>query len=57
VKHGFNEFFRRWAKRLKDPKGAFEEFSEDLLNDEEKEARNRDIENLQAYNPFIRSED
>ncbi len=46
----------RWAKRLKHPKDAFREFSEEILNDEEKRQRDADIERLQAYNPFLKSE-
>ena len=56
MKQGFKEFADRWMKRLKHPKEAFDEFTNDILNDEEKKLRDSDIANLQAYNPFQRSE-
>ena len=47
---------KRWMKRIFNPKEAFKEFTEGMLNDEEKRQRDSDIERLQAYNPFLRSE-
>lgn len=56
LKQEFKDFESRWLKRLRHPKEAFEEFSNDILNEEEKQLRDADIANLQAYNPFLRSE-
>lgn len=56
IKNGIKEFGRRWMKRIMHPKEAFQEFTDDLLNEEEKQLRDQDISNLQAYNPFRRSE-
>ena len=56
IENGFKEFGRRWMKRIMHPKEAFQEFTDDLLNEEEKQLRDQDISNLQAYNPFRRSE-
>jgi hypothetical protein len=56
VGKSIKDFGMRWAKRLKHPKDAFREFTEDILNDEEKRQRDADIERLQAYNPFLKSE-
>lgn len=47
---------KRWGKRMFKPKEAFKEFSEDLMNEDEQQTRDRDIENLQAYNPFANQE-
>ena len=47
---------KRWMKRIFNPKEAFKEFTEGMLNDEEKRQRDSDIERLQAYNPFLHSE-
>lgn len=57
LKQGFKEFGQRWMKRIMHPIDAYNEFVDDTLNDEEKLQRKQDIENLQAYNPFKRSED
>lgn len=57
IKQGFNEFGQRWMKRIMHPVDAYNEFMDDTLNEEEKAERKADLENLQAYNPFKRSED
>ena len=57
VKQGFKEFGQRWMKRITHPVDAYNEFMDDTLNEEEKAERKADLENLQAYNPFKRSED
>lgn len=57
IKQGFKEFGQRWMKRIMHPVDAYNEFIDDTLNEEEREQRKQDIENLQAYNPFKRSED
>ena len=56
MKQGFKEFKDRWMKRIMHPKEAFNEFTNDILTEEEKQLRDSDIANLQAYNPFLRSE-
>lgn len=57
MKNAFKDFGNRWMRRIMKPKEAFMEFSEGILSDEDKQARDFDISNLQAYNPFSRSED
>lgn len=57
VKNSFKEFGRRWLRRFMNPKQAFMEFTEDILTEEDRQDRDFDIANLQAYNPFSRSED
>lgn len=56
-KQAWKEFGQRWWKRVTHPVDAYNEFMDDTLNDEEKAQRKADLENLQAYNPFQRSED
>lgn len=57
LKQGFKEFGQRWMSRIMHPQRAYDEFIDDTLNEQEKAERKADIENLQAYNPFQRSED
>lgn len=56
IPNAIKDFGRRWMKRIMNPKDAFKEFSENILNEDELDARNQDISNLSAYNPFHRSE-
>lgn len=44
-------------RRITHPVDAYNEFMDDTLDEEEKAERKADLENLQAYNPFKRSED
>lgn len=56
IKKTWKEMGRRWQNIIRHPKEAFMEFSEGLLSEEEKLQRDNDIERLQAYNPFLKSE-
>lgn len=47
---------KRWGRRIFKPGEAFKEFSEDMMNEEEQQMRNRDLESLRAYNPFLNKE-
>lgn len=52
----WKDFGRRWQGIIRHPKETFLEFSEGLLSEEEKIQRDDDIQRLQAYNPFLKSE-
>lgn len=52
----WKETGRRMLRAITHPKDAFQQFGEDMLNNDEKRQRDQDIERLQAYNPFLRSE-
>lgn len=56
TKSGFVQFGKRITKMIKDPKEAFEEYTEGLLSNDEKLQKDLDFENLQAYNPFLKTE-
>lgn len=55
MKKGFQEWGRKISRAIFKPKEFFEEM-QGLVGDEEKSQRTKDIENLQAYNPFKNSE-
>lgn len=51
------EFGKKWMQRITHPKDAYNEFMDDALSDDEISERKDQLDSLQAYNPFIRSED
>lgn len=51
------EKMKNFYKRVMHPQQAFEEFSNNLLTQEDKDEMSSAIQNLQVYNPYTRSED
>lgn len=56
-KSSFIESMKNLYKRVAHPKEAFEEFSNELFSEQDKEEVSSAIRDLQVYNPFTRSED
>lgn len=55
IKDGFKQWGKRTIRLFTNPSEFFEE-NLGLLSNEEVQVRRKDIENLQAYNPFLNSE-
>lgn len=51
------ETMKNFYKKIMHPFQAFEEFSNNLLTQEDKDEMSSAIQNLQVYNPYTRSED
>ena len=56
-KSAFKETMKNFYKRIMHPREAFEEFSNNLLTEQDKQEMYSAIRDLQVYNPFTRSED
>lgn len=55
-KKTWKETAYRIGRAITHPQQAFREFAEEMMTEDEKRQRDDDIERLQAYNPFLKSE-